>query len=299
MNLIRKFSVVIPTLNRKKELLKAIDSILHQSLLPFEIIIVDQSTDDSAYMLIKDLLQKNNSSLNLIYIHRRNLKGLVHAKKIGLEASNTDYICYLEDDIILTPSFLDNITIPFNDINLNGCSGIILNHPRPSFFGRIIFYIFHIGIFRDDRFNIYNDLSSEKLIISDKLSGGLTMWKKSVFSYVNFDNDNFFHYYEDIEFSTRVNNVFPNTLKINTSAKLYHYPSKYNRSSHEEQYKNKILESIRYFKKRRSWNYSHISILVLLCGYFIASICKLNIKYVIIFFKAIFYGFYNRIEITK
>ena len=41
-----KISVIIPTFNRKKTLERAIQSVMNQSLSPFEILIIDDGSND-------------------------------------------------------------------------------------------------------------------------------------------------------------------------------------------------------------------------------------------------------------
>lgn len=283
-----EISVVIPTKNRATELINAIDSVIVQSHLPCELIIVDQSNSDDLRYIIESRYANIHSKIKFIYVYRRDLKGLVHAKEVGIKHASSSLVCFLEDDIVLTRDFLNELSLIFHDNKILGCSGVIINHPIQPKIKNILFNFFHIGIFKDSRYEIYcNYKSHNKLIKTDKLSGGLTMWRKSLFDVVKFDNKIFFHYFEDIEFSTRVEFLYPGSLRINPSAQIYHYPSLINRSSSQILYGNKIQEAIRYYKKRRALPYANVSIIFLLFGYFLLGILKFNISYQIVFLKAI------------
>jgi len=59
-----KISIIIPTLHRPKDIEKTIDSIFESSLLPYKIIVVDQSDSDDT----KKALQGFNKS-NITYYH--------------------------------------------------------------------------------------------------------------------------------------------------------------------------------------------------------------------------------------
>ncbi|MCK4808655.1 MAG: glycosyltransferase, partial [Candidatus Aenigmarchaeota archaeon] len=50
----KKVSVIISTYNRQEDLRKTLDSLSSQTVLPYELIIVDESTDGSIKKLIKD-----------------------------------------------------------------------------------------------------------------------------------------------------------------------------------------------------------------------------------------------------
>ena len=72
-----KISVVIPTLNRPKDLQVAVKSILDQTYPPSELIIVDHSIDSDSYNIIQELYSLLKPIPKLIYIHNTSIKSLV------------------------------------------------------------------------------------------------------------------------------------------------------------------------------------------------------------------------------
>ena len=58
-----KFSFIIGTINRTRELKYCIESLLTQSYREFEIIIVDQSENDLTEKLVKSFNEKHNKNL--------------------------------------------------------------------------------------------------------------------------------------------------------------------------------------------------------------------------------------------
>ena len=97
-----KISAVLPTKNRLCDLLKFMDSFVIQNFLPFELIVVDQS-NESNFIKIQKKLASINISLN--YFHRTDISSLVQAKSFAVSVANGNYICFLEDDIILDANF--------------------------------------------------------------------------------------------------------------------------------------------------------------------------------------------------
>lgn len=93
-----RFSLIIGTLNRKKQLDICIDHILNQSFKDFEIIIVDQSEEE--YSEIR------NRSDKIQYIHIKE-KGLSHARNVAIKASQGEYICLVDDDGLYEPNVLE------------------------------------------------------------------------------------------------------------------------------------------------------------------------------------------------
>ncbi len=93
-NLSPKVSVIIPTYNRNKLVLDAIDSVLEQTFQNFEIIIVDDGSTDNTKTHI-DSYQKKDTRIK--YIFQEN-QGVSIARNTGLEAAQGEYIAFLDSD---------------------------------------------------------------------------------------------------------------------------------------------------------------------------------------------------------
>lgn len=263
-------TVVIPTLNRPIDLLKAIESICCQTRLPDEMIIVDQSVNNSSISAVKRAMSFYES-VKLQYIHDASILGLVDAKRVSVLHASGDIICFLEDDVVLERDYLKCIELGFikNKVMI-GCSGFITNQPNSSVIYRVLFQVFHRGIFRDPRMSIkvaYTGYDN-KLIPSNMLSGGVSAWRREVFDQIPFDVQNGFHMLEDVDFSTRVQHHFGNRLFINPNARLAHYFSPVGRRTLGARQRTKLRECFTYYKKRRDWNWATISFLWLLSGMF-------------------------------
>ena len=87
-----KFSFIIGTINRTRELKYCIESLLTQSYREFEIIIVDQSENDLTEKLVKSFNEKC-----IIYNHV-SFKGLSKARNYGISIATGEYICLTDDD---------------------------------------------------------------------------------------------------------------------------------------------------------------------------------------------------------
>ena len=87
-----KISVVIPTFNREKLLRRALDSVIGQSLQPFEIIVVDDGSTDSTGAVIK-----NNHQEDVIYLFQPN-GGVSSARNRGVKFARGDWLAFLDSD---------------------------------------------------------------------------------------------------------------------------------------------------------------------------------------------------------
>ena len=250
-------SAVIPTRNRPADLTKAVVSILVQKRLPDALIIVDQSDGNESVDSVNQLFEPE-SPIELIYVHDPRVSGLVEAKKVASEISGHDIICFLEDDVVLEDTYLENIEQGFlSNPGMLGCSGVITNQPYQSGFYRYMHALFFRGIFKDPRVQIFGQQASDAdkhgLVLCDVLSGGLSAWRREVLLSVPFDVGNGFFMFEDIEYSTRVVKKYGHKLYINKNARLEHHMAARNRDPHGYRQQRKLKEAVLFYKKRKHW----------------------------------------------
>jgi glycosyltransferase involved in cell wall biosynthesis len=101
-----KIAVIIPTLHRPNDLHKTLESILSNSKLVEQIIIVDQSdTKDTSVML------KKFANESISYFHT-NSKSSAQARNTGIAkvSANIDLVVFLDDDVTLDPHAFEHIS---------------------------------------------------------------------------------------------------------------------------------------------------------------------------------------------
>ena len=84
-------SVIIPTYNRGQRLKKAIDSVLAQSHQDFELIVVDDGSEDNTDELI------GNYNSDIVYIRQEN-RGPAAARNRGIEKARYNILAFLDSD---------------------------------------------------------------------------------------------------------------------------------------------------------------------------------------------------------
>lgn len=88
-------SVVIPVKNRPKEIKRAIDSALSQTLKPIEIIVVDDGSTDETAKAVEDII---SSTPVVKLIRMKESGGAPRARNAGAVASTGDFIAFLDSD---------------------------------------------------------------------------------------------------------------------------------------------------------------------------------------------------------
>mgnify|MGYP006138484881 FL=1 len=296
-------SIVIPTKNRPNELLAMLKSLIIQTHLPDQIIIVDQSLKENTIEdKLLSLLGLNKIKLN--YIHDQNITGLVKAKAFAIKHNTCDIISFFDDDIILEPGYLKEICFAFKQYpKINGANGLILNTPNQNIIKRLIYRFTHLGLYKDNRQRVSKQCLRDNLhtpIHVNNLSGGLSSWRSEVFKKVKFDVLNKFHCFEDVEYSIRFEKKFPDSMFLIPGAKLYHFHATGNRESKIKQISNHVEESILLFRKNN--NFSNLGIdLLLIVFYFKINAIFHTIKhkekrFIISFFNGIKSGLSKKIK---
>ncbi len=256
----KQFTLIICTYMRPKALLLLLESVAKQTLYPNEILIIDGSTNNQTETILKENLFKN-----LIYfkVDEAN-RGLTKQRNFGIKnvAVSSEIVCFLDDDIVLTPTYFENVMNTYsikedalaiggyisNEVKWEASDN--KNNPKKFYFD---------GWMRDEpsrfrlrkKFGLQPDAapgflptfshgraigflpSSGNIYEVEQIMGGVSSYKKKVFETLSFST--YFEgygLYEDTDFSLRL--AKQGKLYVNTNAQLYHYhdgsgrPNKFN-----------------------------------------------------------------------
>ena len=108
MNNNLKFSIIIPSYNECDDIRLSIDSAIKQDYQNKEIIVVDDSSDNTPE-IIKEYADKG---VNLIIGPR---KGCCGARNLGMKSASGDIIVLLNADVSLPPDFLSRVSRHYDD----------------------------------------------------------------------------------------------------------------------------------------------------------------------------------------
>ena len=106
-----KISVVIPLYNKKETVLRALNSVINQTVLPEEIIVVNDGSTDSSAQIVDQL---NHSLIRLV---SQSNQGVSAARNLGIAVAKHDWIAFLDADDEWLPEFLRTV------------AGLLKNYP--------------------------------------------------------------------------------------------------------------------------------------------------------------------------
>lgn len=212
-------SVIIPNWNGRKLLPACLDSILAQTFKNFEVILVDNgSTDDSVAFVKKNYLQVRIVALP------KNL-GFAAAVNRGVAKSFAPFIALLNNDARAAPNWLSKLY------------QAVLAHPEVFAVAPKILQAKNPQLIDNagDKINIVGQAfpvgRSEKVEKFNKpgyifgASGAASLFRKSVLKKLDGFDEDFFFYFEDVDFSLRAQ-IAGFKCWYEPKALVYHYGEK-------------------------------------------------------------------------
>ncbi|MEH1864963.1 MAG: glycosyltransferase family 2 protein [Nostoc sp.] len=103
-DLVPEISVILCTYNREEYLNNCINSVIHQTFKDWELIIVDDGSQDNTFTVVNPYLQKFN---NIRYLKHQNRKA-GYARNAGIQASFGNYITFIDSDDVYKKNHLES-----------------------------------------------------------------------------------------------------------------------------------------------------------------------------------------------
>lgn len=189
------YSVIIPVYNSEKNIERCIDSVLAQSFIDFELILVDDGSSDNGGKICDKYAEMDK---RIIVIHQKN-QGVSSARNMGLERAQGQYIVFIDSDDFVEKDILLNLNQADADLVLVGFS---------DYFDQ---KVTNIILDDEDKWTINSEESISKFI---KLKSSMFVWGKRYKKSIIQENNIIFR--SDMKFNE--DNIFNNEyiLKSNT-----------------------------------------------------------------------------------
>ena len=112
----RTISVIIPVYNAEKYLQECLDSVREGSLVPDELILVDDGSTDSSPEILRKFTE-DHPELTVLLITEEN-RGVSAARNRGLNAASCDYISFLDADDFFMKEHLQELSEKIGDADV-------------------------------------------------------------------------------------------------------------------------------------------------------------------------------------
>lgn len=111
------FSIIVPAYNASSTIAQCIESVLEQDSNDWELIIIDDGSNDNTY----DICSSYSKIDKRVLCFKQDNKGVSVARNIGIALSKGDYLTFLDADDWLEPDFIEAfMKSKMADINICG-----------------------------------------------------------------------------------------------------------------------------------------------------------------------------------
>jgi len=158
-----RVSLIVPTYNRAKYLIKSIPSFLDQTLpvSEYEILVIDNNSSDNTKEVTNSLLDLAKCSWRYIFEQRQ---GLHYARNRGILEALGDIVVFGDDDIIADKDWLETILHEFDN---NKQAGIVGGKVVPLWDKQPPDWIYDYGTDKIHGVFAYLDHGPERLVLQD------------------------------------------------------------------------------------------------------------------------------------
>jgi GT2 family glycosyltransferase len=170
MDTMSRISVVLPTLDRPEAIYNLLRHLEHQTLQPFEIVVVDQSSAPDARLAAYAAANPR------VRHHRIPVKGLPNARNVGVRLCRGDAVLFLDDDSIPEPDLVRYHAENYADRDVAGVGGRVLGGYDSA--GEAI------GVFRESDGKVIRNFGGSTRCSVDHLPGGNMSFRREVFDRV-------------------------------------------------------------------------------------------------------------------
>lgn len=255
-----KFTIVIPTYNREHDLANCLNSILIQTLVPNEIIVIDDGNLENGYISNWQSICFKGG-ISFVYYkknHEIEPRGSSESRNKALELISNEIFFILDDDVVLENNFCKDVMLVWQNSDnekLIGVGGIIKNRRKRYRFEKIYNIVFGLSSKYDwdvnkACFQVWNE-EIESLSKGYYTHGGACSYclnKTRELNFTTFSGGR--TALEDVDFCLRAKHKGYHFL-IQPQAQLYHYPSKVSRESmylmgYKEGYNRKMIFKSQY-----------------------------------------------------
>lgn len=218
--------VVICTRNRAPELQRCLTSVLGQSVTRLTVFVVDGSDDDASHRVVDEMRALAAPNYEIKYL--RTTAGLTRQRNTAIEhlESSTEYVLFLDDDVIIGPEYVAAIEKVFRKEELSdvaGVGGMIQNPPlRRNNLLRRIFYLDSKrgGKVLPSGVNVQL-FDANELTPVDWISGCTMSFRRCIFNEFHFDSTmQDYSLGEDVDFTFRLSRRY--RLLITPEAQIWH-----------------------------------------------------------------------------
>lgn len=223
-------SIIIPTYRRPLDLRDCLHSIREQSVLPLEVIVMDNDPEQTARASV-GAFEARFQDLGIALRYKDNIpNSLPCARNQGVRMSHGDIVVFLDDDLVLEKEFLAGLLEVYEtEPKAVAVQGYIVNTEQPSRFYRRLFYMYDV---RPDTCRVWPSLRNvypfrpSRVMPCEWLAGGCSSFRRPIVEAFPHDEKLMrYSFGEDVDQSLRLGKHYPDGLWLTPFARCLHKDS--------------------------------------------------------------------------
>lgn len=194
LNKIPYFSIILPTYNRAWLVVRAIQSVLKQTFFDWELIVVDDGSEDNTEQILRKIFFDGR----IIFLKIEH-SGHIKARAVGIQKARGEIITFLDSDDYYKPNHLEK---NFNILGLNSTLEVL--HGTPTIIGET------------EVFDMENP--GKKISLTETANQGTFFVKNKILQFISFQD---FSFPEDYYFLKEVQKQGWNTQRVQMPTYVY------------------------------------------------------------------------------
>jgi GT2 family glycosyltransferase len=215
-------SIICPTYNKLDFLKQMMESVEGNTQWPFELIIVDNASTDGT----QDYVLNSNLKMNGQYIRNEENKGFAIANNIGAKVAKGNFLCFLNNDTIVTNNWLTAMMNVFSEEKAVGVVGARLIHPGAGTIQHAGIVQYKSGI--PDHIYFKKPMNYPSAMIRKQyfaVTGACMLTPKALFEELEGFDERYWCGWEDMDYCQKVN-LKGHKIYYEPKALVYHYESR-------------------------------------------------------------------------
>ncbi len=191
-------SVIIPNYNGRKLLSDCLNSLFEQTFKKFEVILVDNNSNDNSI----DYIRKKYPKVNIISLNKN--YGFARAVNEGIKKSQCKYVVLLNNDTKIEKNFLKELVkTAEKNPEIFSINPKILNFYNPKIIDGIGIQINEVGQARSIGYGEKDLKQFKKPQYIFGATGGASLFRRNLFKKTGLFDEDFFMYSEEVDLAFR------------------------------------------------------------------------------------------------
>jgi glycosyltransferase involved in cell wall biosynthesis len=249
-------AVVICTLNRPDDILRAVQSLCKQTVIPNQLVVVDAGDLGDVATALEEIA----STASIAFDYCKASPSTTRQRNLGADRVHSDIVFFMDDDIDLDPAYIEIIRGVYQEDSAGSIAGIAgVDQSVPEVTESLQLYR-KLFMLREERADGFPRLKRSNFpilvphpsrrVLCEVLPSTAVSYRKAVFNQHRFDDElDGYVMAEDIDLSYRVSREFK--LCVTPDAHFNHHRSKISRASVREREMRRVYFTQYFFKKNQ------------------------------------------------